>query len=137
MQLYWKETPTQVFSNEFWELSRNTFFVEDLSMRLLKTPDLQNISFRACTFIKKETQAKMFICEFCKIFQNIFRQKHLWMTAFCVYLWILRSFSGQEAALGIYLFHLQVAQFQPQHTVKKCFNSKKVVSACQAFILEE
>ena len=41
----------------------------------------------------------MFICEFRKIFKNIFRQKHLWMTPSCVYLWILRSFSDHLAFL--------------------------------------
>ena len=57
------------------------------------------------------------------------------MTASCVYLKILRSFSDHlfyTAPLGNCLFHLQVAQFQPPHTVKKYF-----VSAFQAFILEE
>ena len=39
----------------------------------------------------------MFICEFCKIFKNIFWQKHLRMTPSCVYLWILKSFSGHLA----------------------------------------
>ena len=31
--------------------------------------------FPACNFIKKKAPGKMFICEFCKIFKNIFRQK--------------------------------------------------------------
>ena len=88
--------------------------------------------FPACNFIKKGTPAKMFICEFCKTFKNSFRQKHLRMTAsWCVYLWILRSFSDHlfhTAPLGNCLFHLQVAEFQPQHTVQKYFTS-----AFQAF----
>ena len=56
----------------------------------------------------------MFICEFCKIFKNILRQKQLRMTASCAYLWILRIFSDHlfyRAPLGNCLFHLQVAQF--------------------------
>ena len=31
--------------------------------------------FPACNFIKKETPAKIFICEFCKTFKNVFWQK--------------------------------------------------------------
>ena len=51
-------------------------------------------SFRipARNFIKKKARAKMFICEFGKIFKNIFRQKYLRMTASCVYLWIWDAF---------------------------------------------
>ena len=48
------------------------------------------------------------------------------MTACCVYLWILRSFSDHllyRAPLGNCLFRLQVAEFQPPHTVKKDFTS--------------
>ena len=66
----------------------------------------------------------MFICEFCKIFKNIFLSEHLQVTASCVYLWILRSFSDYlvyRAPLGNCLFHLQVAEFQPPHTVNKNF----------------
>ena len=53
------------------------------------------------------------------------------MTASCVYLWILKSFSDHlfyRAPLGNCLFHLQVAEFQTPHTVKMYF-----ASAVQAF----
>ena len=121
-----------------WILSIN-YFVEDLWTAVLKhqcafskhliyrtSPVAASNSFRfpACNIIKKETPAKMFICEFCKIFKNIIRQKHLRMTASCVCLWILRSFSGhlfQRAPLENCLFHLQVAEFQPPR--KKYFTS--------------
>ena len=46
------------------------------------------------------------------------------MNVSCVYLWILRSFSDHfiyRVPLGNCLFHLQVAEFQPPHTVKKYF----------------
>ena len=33
---------------------------------------LKVFRFPACNFIKKETPAKMFFCEFCKMFENIF-----------------------------------------------------------------
>ena len=32
-------------------------------------------------FIKKETLVKVFSCEFCKIFKNIFFKEHFWSTA--------------------------------------------------------
>ena len=36
----------------------------------------------ACNFIKKETLAQVFSCEFCEICKNTFFDKHLQMTAF-------------------------------------------------------
>ena len=35
----------------------------------------------ACNFIKKETLARVFSCEFCKISKNTFLTEHLWTTA--------------------------------------------------------
>ena len=35
----------------------------------------------ACDFIKKETLAQMFSCEFWKISKNTFLTEHLWATA--------------------------------------------------------
>ena len=35
----------------------------------------------ACNFIKKETLAQVFSCEFCKISKNTFYTEHLWVTA--------------------------------------------------------
>ena len=48
-------------------LFKNTFFYRS-------SPLAASHSFRfpACNFIKKETLAKMFFCEFCTIFKNIF-----------------------------------------------------------------
>ena len=34
-----------------------------------------------CNFIKKETQAQVFFCEFCEIIKNTFFTEHLWATA--------------------------------------------------------
>ena len=34
-----------------------------------------------CNFIKKETLAQVFSCEFCEIFRNTFFTEHLWTTA--------------------------------------------------------
>ena len=46
----------------------------------------ESFSFPTSNFIIKETTAKMFFCEFYKIFKNIFSlTEHLRMTASCVY----------------------------------------------------
>ena len=36
----------------------------------------------ACNFIKKETLAQVFFCEFCEISKNTFFTEHVWATAF-------------------------------------------------------
>ena len=36
---------------------------------------------KACNFIKKETLAQVFSCDFCENSKNIFSTEHLWMTA--------------------------------------------------------
>ena len=36
---------------------------------------------RVCNFIKKETLAQVFSCEFCKIFKNTLITEHFWATA--------------------------------------------------------
>ena len=45
----------------------------------------QSLSFNKVVpynFIKKETVAQLFSCEFCEIFKNTFLTEHLWATAF-------------------------------------------------------
>ena len=39
----------------------------------------------ACNFIKKETMAQIFSCEFCKISKTTFFTEHLWTTASVLY----------------------------------------------------
>ena len=39
------------------------------------------VADEACNFIKKETLAQVFSCEFCEIFENIFFTEHLRTTA--------------------------------------------------------
>ena len=41
---------------------------------------------QACNFIKKETLAQVFSCEFCEIFYNTFFTEHLWTTASKIFL---------------------------------------------------
>ena len=42
---------------------------------------LNKVAGWACNFIKKETLAQVFYCEFCKISTNTFYGEHLWATA--------------------------------------------------------
>ena len=37
-------------------------------------------TLKACNFIKKETLAQVFSCQFCEISKNIFFTEHLWAT---------------------------------------------------------
>ena len=39
------------------------------------------IKRQSCNFIKKETLAQLFSCEFCEVFKNTVFQEHLWTTA--------------------------------------------------------
>ena len=119
-------------------LSESTYFVEDLwtagsekPMRLFKnnffyrtSPVAASDSFRfpSCNFIQKETGAEMFICEICKFLENIF-----WQNTTCEF-WEVLGHLFYKAPFGNCLFHLQVAEFQPPHTVKKY-----CTSAFQAF----
>ena len=41
----------------------------------------ENTLALAYNFIKKETLAQVFSCEFCKIFKNTLFTEHLWATA--------------------------------------------------------
>ena len=76
-------------TGEIFESFKNTLFYRK---SLVAASD--SFIFSACNFVKKETPVKMFFCEFCEIFKNIFLMtEHLRMTASSVYLWILRSFS--------------------------------------------
>ena len=132
-----KESNTGFLLWTLWIIQEHLFCVEDLStagsetpVRLFKntffyrtSPVAASDSFRfpACNFIKKETPAKMFICEFCKIFKNIFWQNTSgWLLL--LFIWeCLRSFSEclfYRAPLGNCLFHVQVAEFQPPDTIK-------------------
>ena len=130
-----KRLQQRFFFCEVCQLSNNIYFVEDLSavsetsVRLFKNtyiiyktfPVAASDSFRfpACNFNKKKTPVNMFICEFCKIFENIFRQKHhLLLVSICEF-W--EVFQITSFIKHVCLFHLQVAEFQPSHTVKMYF----------------
>ena len=80
----------------------------------------------------------MFICEFCKVFKNIFRQKHLCMTNSCVYLNFEKFFRSPllQSTSGKLLISFTSCPISTFTYSKKWFNSKKVINAFQAFILE-
>ena len=42
---------------------------------------LSKVAGQVCKFIKKETLAQVFSCEFCEIFKNTFFTEHVWTTA--------------------------------------------------------
>ena len=49
-----------------------TFFKNTLFYRTFSMADPESFKFPASNFIIKETTDKMFFCEFCKIFKDIF-----------------------------------------------------------------
>ena len=53
----------------------------EISQNSLKTCTRVYFFAEACNFIKKETRAQVFFCEFCDISENTFFTKHLWATA--------------------------------------------------------
>ena len=64
-----RDSNTDFFSSEICKIFKNTLFY-----RLFPTAASAGLRFPACNFVKKETPAKMFFCEFYKIFKNIFWQ---------------------------------------------------------------
>ena len=46
--------------------------------------DINNYSASACNFIKKETLAQVFSCDFCEISKSTFFTEQLWETASAV-----------------------------------------------------
>ena len=74
----------------------------------------------ACNFIKKEIPPKTFFCDFGKISKNIFWQstsEWLLLKFICEFWEVFQNISFIEH-LRNYLFHVQVAVFQPADTVK-------------------
>ena len=117
-----KRLQHRFFSCEFCKLSKTTYFVEDLWTADSETPE--NLSkdtffdrtsplaaygifrFPACNLIKKETWAKVFICEFCKIFKNIFWQNNSgWLLlVFICEFWVFQLTSFMEHFWGTAYF---------------------------------
>ena len=60
---------------------RKTMFLK-ISQNFQETPVPESLFYKgfrpqACNFIKRETLAQVFSCEFCEIFKNIYFQEHL------------------------------------------------------------
>ena len=84
----------------------------------------KSFRFPACNFIKKEATARMFFCEFCKIFKDIFPfdktppdDRFLYLSVNFEFFRTLFLYSTS----GKLLFHVQVEEFQPPDTVKDYF----------------
>ena len=75
----------------------------------------------ACSFIKKETLAQVFSCEFCKISKNTFFTEHLWATA--SYL-----FNCRLAEEGGILTDCSIKTQEPEDIVDFNFSSADVVN---------
>ena len=115
------------FHVKFAKILKTPGFTEHFQWLLLTVLGIQP-SF----LLEKRLRQKCFSVKFAKILRTSFLlTEHLWMTTFCVYLWILRCFSEHffyKAPLGICLFHVEVAEFEPLNTVKNYF-----AGAFQAF----
>ena len=84
----------------------------------------ESFSFPACNFIIKETTGKMFFCEFCKIFKDIFSFDRTPQDD--CFLCLSVNFEFFRTLLlystsGKLLFDVHVEEFQPPDTVKNCF----------------
>ena len=78
----------------FLEISQNS--QENICARVSFLIKLQAWAW-ACNFIKKETQAQMFSCEFCEISKNTFLQNPFELLLLsCLYnIWIMKIFKNQ------------------------------------------
>ena len=59
---------------------------------------------QACNFIKKETVAQVFSCEFCEISKNTFSTEHLRTTASGIYFSTFHILKGNAIILRILYF---------------------------------
>ena len=116
-------------SCEICEIFKNTLF-----NRTYPVGVSDSYRFLTCNFIKKEICAKIFFCEFWKIFKNILWQNTFWwllLKFICEFWEVLQNIKHlfYRAPLRNSLFHVQVAEFQPADTVKNYFTG----GAFQAF----
>ena len=63
-------------------LCQSLFFNKVAGLRIFLYSDCIQENTQACNFIKKETLAQVFSCEFCEISKNNFFTEHLRTTAF-------------------------------------------------------
>ena len=65
----------------FWKKGVPRNFAKFIGKHLSQSLFLNNVAGLSCNFIKKETLAKVFSCEFCEISKNISSKEHLLATA--------------------------------------------------------
>ena len=98
---------------------KNTFFYTTSQIAAS-----DSFTFPACSFIEKETSAKTFFYEFCKIFKNIFLQNTR-MTVSCIYLKFfiqITYFIEHRWETASFMYKLQNFNHQVQWKVfQKCF----------------
>ena len=56
-------------------------FTKFTGKHLCQSLFLNKVASQACNFIKKETLAQVFFCDFCEISKSNFFTEHLWTTA--------------------------------------------------------
>ena len=84
-----KRLQHRFFPVKFSKLLKSQCFTQHLQSLLLEV-----VVFQPATLLKKRLQQRCFCVNFAKFLRKSFLlTEHLWMTACCLYLWILRSFS--------------------------------------------
>ena len=84
-----------------------------------KVSFLIKLQVSSCKFIRKETLAQVFSCEFCEVFKIVFFTKHLWATASVYGLKLLDLFLLQrtrvvaciDEVIVIYVFTVKYTSF--------------------------
>ena len=115
---YQKETPAQVISCEIYEMFKSALFYRvHLQWLFFKVS-----GFQPATLLKKRLRQRSFSVNSAKFLKTSFLlTEHFWMTASCVYLLILRSFSEHvlyRATPGNCYFMCKLQNFK---TVKQYF----------------
>ena len=137
-----RDSNTNFFSVKFAMFLRTPCFTEHLQVSAS-----DSFRFPVCNFIKKEIPAKVFFCEFCKIFKNIFSfdgtpPNDCFLSLSVSFEKFSRTLLLQSSfPQGNCLFHVHVAEFQPPDTVKnyftgsfQAFSSRTKSSHSKAFI---
>ena len=114
---YQKETPAQAISCEIYEMFKSAlFYREHLQWLLFKVS-----GFQPATLLRKRLRQRSFSVNSAKFLKaSLLLTEHFWMTASCVYLLILRSFS-EHFLYRATPRNVQVGEFQPPDTVKSYF----------------
>ena len=120
MQFYWRNSNTNYSLWNLRNFLRAPCFTEHLQWLLLKVS-----GYRPATLLKKKLPKRCLSENFAKFLRTTFLlTEDFRMTAFCVYLWILKHFSEHffyRARRRNCLFYVKVVVFQLPDTVKNYF----------------